>query len=54
VPASRRKVKKLQMAMPDFADPTKAKALKNQITEYAVENIGLSENEARRASPTTG
>jgi hypothetical protein len=39
--------KKLQMAMPDFADPTKAKALKNQITEYAVEKMGLSENEAR-------
>lgn len=38
---------KLQMAIPDFADPTKAKALKTQLTEYATSSLGLSENEAK-------
>lgn len=38
---------KLQMAIPDFADPSKAKQLKSQITDYAMEKAGLSETEAK-------
>jgi len=38
---------KLRMALPDFADPSKAKALKGKITEYAMSKAGLSENEAK-------
>lgn len=39
--------RKLQMAIPDFADPTRGKALKQELNDYAVQSIGLSENEAR-------
>lgn len=38
--------KALQMAIPDFADPGKGKQLKEQLRDYAVNTIGLSENEA--------
>lgn len=40
---------KLKMAMPDFADPNKARKLKGEITEYAM-SLGLSEGEAKSIS----
>lgn len=40
---------KLKMAMPDFADPNKARKLKGEITEYAM-SLGLSEGEAKGIS----
>lgn len=38
---------KLRMAIPDFADPKRARSLKSAITEYAVSAMGLSEKEAK-------
>lgn len=38
---------KLQMALPDFADPKRARGLKSAITEYAISEMGLSEKEAK-------
>lgn len=38
---------RLKMAIPDFADPNRARALKSALNEYAVSQVGLSEQEAK-------
>lgn len=38
---------KLRLAIPDFADPNRGRALKSALTEYAVSQVGLSEQEAK-------
>jgi hypothetical protein len=38
---------RLRMAIPDFADPKRSRALKGAITEYAISAMGLSEQEAK-------
>ena len=38
---------RLRMAIPDFADPKRSRALKGAIIEYAISGMGLSEQEAK-------
>lgn len=41
-----REMQALEMALPDMADPTKSRQLRNSLKEYAISTLGLSEQEA--------